>query len=101
MVSDRRRAQLLDELVRIAQRWAGGRGYDEQRLAEARGALLADTHDRLVAGVPVYGRLATAAGLRDLGGAGDPTGVPDLIVSNTLLTDAVFKSYHPGWLDDA
>jgi hypothetical protein len=101
MVSDRRRAQLLDELVRIAQRWARGRGYDERRLAEARGALLADTHDRLVAGVPVYGRLAGAAGLRDLGAADDPAAVPDLLAHHTLLTDAVFKSYHPGWLDDA
>jgi hypothetical protein len=99
MVSDRRRAQLLDELVRIAQRWARGRGYDERRLAEARGALLADTHDRLVAGVPVYAALATAAGLRDLGAADDPAAVPDLLADRTLLTDAVFKSYHPDWLD--
>jgi hypothetical protein len=99
MVSDRRRAQLLDELVRIAQRWARGRGYDGRRLAEARGALLADTHDRLVAGVPVYAALATAAGLRDLGAADDPAAVPDLLADRTLLTDAVFKSYHPDWLD--
>jgi hypothetical protein len=98
MVSDRRRAQLLDELVRTAQRWARGRGYDERRLAEARGALLADTHDRLVAGVPVYGRLAAAAGLHGLGDA-DPAAVPDLIAARTLLTDAVFKSYDPRWLD--
>jgi len=53
-----RRAELLDELVRLAQRWARGRGYDIDRLEQVRGALLADTHARLLADVAVYAKIA-------------------------------------------
>lgn len=101
MGDDRRRAQLLDELVRLGQRWARGRDFDSERLAEAQGALLADTHERLLPASPVYARVAREAGLAGAGALGGVTAakVPDLLASHTLLTDAVFKSYDPAWLD--
>ncbi len=97
MVADRR-SRLLDELVRLAQRWARGRGYDPERLAMVRGALLSDTHARLVADVPLYADLAARTGTTRLP-RGVPAEIPDLLADRQLLTDGVFKSYDPRWLD--
>jgi hypothetical protein len=79
------RAGLVDDLTRLAQRWARGVAYDEERLVAVRNALLDDTATHAAAHLPIYRRL-----VRELGAT--PHDRP-------LLTCDVFKAYDPRWID--
>jgi hypothetical protein len=56
------RAGLVDDLTRLAQRWARGVAYDEERLVVVRNALLDDTATHAAAHLPIYRRLVRELG---------------------------------------
>jgi hypothetical protein len=77
---------LVDELVSLTQRWAGGQAYDDDRLVTVRTALIDATAAHASAQIPIYRRLVTELGA----GHGD----------RPLLDCDVFKAYDPRWIDD-
>lgn len=78
-------------LLVASRLWAARQPVDQARVRAARDELLLANHRRYVAQVPVYRRLATELGLQD---------APDVtaLVSDLLVSVALFKSYDEAWL---
>lgn len=96
---ERIREVLLSRLLEFARRWSQGQPIDPD-WEQVRHEAIRFNHRHYLARIPVYAGLAESAGLRpDADAADEDTDeLLDLIVNELLVTDAVFKSYDPAWL---
>jgi hypothetical protein len=94
--SDRKLGELLsltEQLLNGARRWANGEQIDSVLERIRRRAILI-AHARYVELVPVYRQLALEQGLarsRDI----------DAFVNGTMVSDDIFKSYDPSWIEQS
>lgn len=80
------------ELLRHAQRWALGAGFDAQAAAEVRRQVLLENHEHYRAHVAVYRKACADEGVERLDELGP-------IKRRLMFADDLFKSYEPRWLD--
>ncbi|HEY0640115.1 MAG TPA: hypothetical protein VGD67_20975, partial [Pseudonocardiaceae bacterium] len=79
-------------LLVAARMWSAGAPLDHDAVGRARAAAVLDNHRRYLAGIPAYAALAEERGL-----TGDVT--LDEVRAELVVTDELFKSYHPSWPD--
>ncbi len=84
---------LHEEIVKITQRWAGGKSYDQERARVLREKAILLNHRHYLETIPVYAGIAKEQGI------GPDAGIA-AIQQNMMFTDDMFKSYDPTWLDN-
>jgi hypothetical protein len=84
---------LHQEIVKITQRWASGKPYDAERARELRQKAILWNHRHYLENIPVYAAIAKEQGI------GPDADIPT-IRKHLMLTDDMFKSYDPTWLDN-
>jgi Acyl-protein synthetase, LuxE len=82
----------LAGLLVAARLWAGRRPVDDERVRQARDAVLLANHRRYLASVPAYARLATEIGHVDVDDVGT-------LVDELLVGVGLFKSYDDALLE--
>ena len=89
----KRLTEIHTQLIKLAQAWAGKRGFDAATARDLRREAILILHDHYRESIPVYQKLAADAGI---------TAVKDLdpIRRNLMSTDDLFKSYRQEWLND-
>lgn len=85
--------ELHRQLIRATQRWALRMPFDAQATAAARHRLIQANHRHYWDAIPAYRRLA------DDEGVGPDAGLAE-IRQHCMMSDDIFKSYLPGWLDE-